>query len=100
NNRDEIAGVMVMCHDVTEQVRNSQKVVASEQRLRSLINAAPVAIGLFLGKDLVVDMHNQTFVDIVGKGPDIAGKPLREVMPELVTENQPYLKILDDVYTT
>jgi PAS domain S-box-containing protein len=95
-----VTGVMIMCHDVTEQVKASQQVVASEQRLRSLINAAPVAIGLFLGRDLVVDMHNQTFIDIVGKGPDIMGKPLREVMPELLTEGQPFLTILDDVYTT
>ena len=35
---------------------------------------------------------------MVGKGPDIVGKPLREVMPEL--ESQPFLQILDDVYTS
>jgi len=47
----------------------------------------------------VVEMPNQTFIEIVGKGKNIEGKPLREVMPELLTEQQPFLKILDDVYT-
>lgn len=100
DSEKNITGVMVLCHDVTEKVIARQKLQASEEQIRSLIDTAPVAMGLFLGRDLVVDVHNQTFVDIVGKGPDIKGKPLREVMPELLTENQPFLKILDDVYTT
>jgi PAS domain S-box-containing protein len=71
----------------------------NETKLRSVIAAAPAAIGLFIGKDLVVEMPNNSFIEIVGKGPDIEGKPLREVMPELETENQPYLNILDEVFT-
>ena len=43
-------------------------------------------------------MPNQVFIDIVSKGPDIAGKPLSEVLPEL--KNQSFLQILDDVYTS
>lgn len=92
--------VLAVVTDVTKQVRSRQQVEVSEAKLRSLITAAPVAIGLFVGRDLVIELPNQTFIDIVGKGPDIVGKPLREVMPELITENQPFLQILDDVYTS
>lgn len=95
-----IVGVMILCQDVTEQVLARQKIDYSEQRLQSIIQAAPVAIGLFIGRDLIVEMPNQAFIDIVGKGPNISGIPLREVMPELITENQPYLQILDDVFTS
>lgn len=95
-----ITGILVVATDVTQQVISRKKVEASEAKLRSLIATAPAGMGLFVGRDLVVEMPNQTFIDIVGKGWDIVGKPLREAMPELLTEGQPFLKILDDVYTT
>ncbi len=68
--------------------------------LRSVVETAPVAIGLLIGPDHVLENPNQTFVDILGKGPSINGKPLRIAMPELMTENQPFLRILDEVYAT
>ncbi|GAB3174770.1 PAS domain S-box protein [Telluribacter humicola] len=86
--------------NVTEQRKAEEALRLSEAKLRSVVETAPVAIGLFMGRDLVIELPNQTFIDIVGKGPDIVGKPLREVMPELITENQPFLNILDEVYTT
>jgi PAS domain S-box-containing protein len=95
---NETVGILVVVVDVTEQVRARQKVEASEAKLRTIIATAPAAMGLFVGRDLIVELPNQAFIDIVGKGPDIAGKPLREVMPEL--DSQPFLQILDDVYTS
>lgn len=95
-----VYGVTSASINVTESVNNRRALEHSEARLRSVIENAPAGIGLFVGRDLVVEMPNQTFIDIVGKGPDIVGKPLREVMPELITENQPFLRILDDVYTS
>ncbi len=92
-----IAGII---QDVTAQVQAKKALEESENKLRSIIAAAPAGIGLFTGRDLIIEMPNQTFIDIVGKGPGIEGKPLREVMPELLTEGQPFLKILDEVFTT
>lgn len=86
--------------DVTAQRAAEEKIRESEAKLKSIIAAAPAAIGLFVGRDLVIEMPNQTFIDIVGKGDTITGKPLREAMPELITEGQPFLRILDDVYTS
>lgn len=83
---------------VAAQLQAKKALEESEAKLRTVIESAPAAIGLFVGRDLVVEMPNQAFIDIVGKGPGIAGQPLREVMPEL--QNQAFLKILDDVYTT
>jgi len=95
-----VSGVLVVATDVSQQVHSRIKVEMSEAKLKSVIATAPAGIGLFVGRDLIVDMPNQTFIDIVGKGWDIVGKPLREAMPELVTHGQPFLKILDDVFTT
>ena len=95
-----VTGVLVVAADVTQQVNSRRKIEASEGRLKGLIAAAPAGIGLFVGRDLIIENPNQTFIDIVGKGPGITGLPLREAMPELITEGQAYLKILDDVFTT
>ena len=95
-----ITGVMVLAKNVTEQVIARKKVEESEARYKSLIASAPIAIGVFMGRDLVIENPNQQFIDIVGKGPEIVGKRLADVMPELVIHGQPYLKILDDVFTT
>ncbi|GAB3998384.1 hypothetical protein GCM10028807_45920 [Spirosoma daeguense] len=98
NANGDVYAIMDMAVDVTEQVLARQKIDASEARLRSIIATAPAAMGLFVGRDLIVELPNKAFIDIVGKGPDIVGRPLRDVMPEL--DNQPFLQILDDVYTS
>jgi PAS domain S-box-containing protein len=98
DSEGNIYGIINMSIDVTEQVLARKALEESESKLRAVIASAPAAIGLFVGRDLRVELPNQAFIDIVGKGPDIVGVPLRDVMPEL--ENQPFLQILDDVYTT
>ncbi|GAB3512788.1 hypothetical protein GCM10027341_53990 [Spirosoma knui] len=96
----EVRGILVVATDVTQQVLSRKKVEDNEARLRAILATAPAGIGLFVGRDLVIENPNQTFIDIVGKGPAIEGLPLREAMPELITEGQPFLQILDDVFTT
>ena len=91
-------GILQVTIDVTPQVKARMESEESETKIRSIIAATPAAIGLFVGRDLIVEVPNQTFIDIVGKGPSIVGKPLRAVMPELAS--QPFLQVLDDVYTT
>ncbi|TDE14474.1 PAS domain-containing protein [Dyadobacter psychrotolerans] len=98
DSNGKISGILVVATHITQQVTSRRMVEASEEKLRSVISNAPAAMVLFLGRDLIIDLHNQAFVDIVGKGPDIQGKPLREVMPELV--GQQSLQILDDVFVS
>lgn len=97
---NEFAGFIGTAVNINDQKIQTEKLKESEGKLRSLINAAPIGIGLFIGRDLIIENPNQEFIDIVGKGANIAGKRLTDVMPELVEHAQPYLKILDDVFTT
>lgn len=85
--------------DIHEQKMAEVQIKESEQRFRTLIASAPIAIGLFVGRDLVIENQNEIFNQIVGKG-DVTGWKLIEAMPELVTEGQPFLQILDDVFTS
>lgn len=95
-----ITGVIQAATDITDLVFARKKLEETETKLRGIIAAAPAGIGLFIGRDLIIESPNQTFIDIVGKGPGVEGLPLREAMPELLTEGQPFLKVLDDVFTT
>lgn len=102
-NQNKIAyrfnGILQDITHKNEKKLAEKKIIESEQRYRTLINSAPVAIGLFVGRDLVIENQNEIFNQIVGKG-DVTGWRLIEAMPELVTEGQPFLQILDDVFTS
>jgi PAS domain S-box-containing protein len=100
NDEGQITGIMTLATDVTERERYKLAIEQSENRLRAIISSAPAGIALFVGRDLVIEYANETFIKIVGKGPGVEGKPLREAMPELLTENQPFLTILDEVYSS
>jgi PAS domain S-box-containing protein len=98
DSNGEIFGIINMSIDVTKQVLAQKALAASEAMLRSVIASSPSAMGIFVGRELVIEMPNQAFIDMMAKGPDIAGKPLRQVMPEL--EQQDFLEILDHVYSS
>lgn len=93
-----IFGILNMALDMTASVSARHQVEASEARLRAIIESAPAAIGMFVGPDLVISKPNQQFIEVIGRGPDIEGRALRSVMPEL--KHQAFLGILDDVYKT
>lgn len=92
------AGYAGFCMDIDELVKQRQALEASEGKLRAVVEATPAGIGVFFGRKLVIETANQALIDTIGKGPDIVGKPLREVLPEL--NGQPYFDILDDIFTS
>lgn len=99
--RDEngtITGLMQVAIEVTEQVLARQEKAEAEARLQTIITHLPSATVVFKGRELVVESPSKNFIDIIDRGPDVAGKPLGELMPEL--ESQSYLAILDNVYTS
>ncbi|GAB4030014.1 PAS domain S-box protein [Spirosoma gilvum] len=97
NSAAEISGIMVVATEVTDQVKAKIALQESEQRFRNLIAQAPVAISLFVGSDMIIDMPNEAMLKFWGKG-NVAGLPLAEALPEL--KGQPFLEILDTVYKT
>lgn len=84
--------------DITEGAKARQALEKSERRYRKLIKEAPVAMGLFRGRELLIETPNEAFIEVIGRGPDIGGKPLAQVMPEL--ESQAFLQLLDNVFTS
>lgn len=77
--------------DISEERKN-------QELFRSIIEQAPVATSLFAGKEMVIEVANNIMLGYWGADASAIGKPLAEAVPELI--GQPFLQILDDVYTT
>jgi PAS domain S-box-containing protein len=98
-------GILVTCIETTENVTNLKRLKetllalqVSENNLSDLITQAPVAIGYLKGRELIITAANKKILEVWGKDSGVIGRPLRFALPEI--ESQPFLKLLDDVYTT
>lgn len=81
-----------------QAITTQRQLAASEAQYRLLIEQAPMAMCLFVGRDLRVAIANDRMIGFWGKGRSVMDKPLAEAVPEL--QSQPFLTILDQVYTT
>ena len=70
----------------------------SEAKFRTSVLQAPVAIGVLNTRDLIVESANEQILKIWGKTSAISGLPIAVAIPEL--QGQPYLQLLDDVFTS
>ncbi|RWY49282.1 ATP-binding protein [Mucilaginibacter gilvus] len=78
--------------------RRTMALSKSEANFRNMILQAPVAIGLFKGYDMVLDMINDKFLQLWGRDKSVLGKRLEDALPEL--RDQPFIKIMQGVYAT
>lgn len=95
---NSISGIIITVSDVTEKVQSRQTLEESEQRLRSFVEHAPFPIGVYIGKEMRIQMVNQAILDVWGKGKDVVGKLYGEVLPELAGAG--IYEQLDEVFTT
>lgn len=95
-----LSGVIVLANEITDQVVIRKKIEESEYRFRSLVNEAIIATALYTGKEMRIEIANEAMIKTYGKGPSIIGKTVKEALPELESENQPFLKELDSVFRT
>ena len=77
--------------------RSLEELNDSETRTRSIIEAAPFPIGIFTGREMKVSFANKTITDVWGKGDDVVGKLLGEIIPEVSRE---VFAQLDQVFIT
>ena len=98
NNEHKIDGVLAVTIDVSEQVLAKKKVEDSEKRYNLMLMQSPFAFLVLKGKDMLVHLANESMKEVLGKGSDIEGKPLLEVLPEI--KGQAFPGLLDKVYNT
>jgi PAS domain S-box-containing protein len=98
NLNGDIDGFIGVVMEVTEQVEARKLAEMSERNLRAVVESAPFPIGVYTGKEMRIQLANQTMLDTWGKGNDVIGKLYSEILPELV--DQSIFEQLDGVYTT
>ncbi len=98
NDEGYIEGILIFGYDVTELVVARKQIEASEKLFSNILSQSIMAIGILKGTDMVVTFANDSLLATWGKGQNIIGKPLLEVMPEI--KDQGFPQLLQQVYTT
>lgn len=100
NNNGEIDGVMVAATDVTAAVEARHSLVESENQFRNLVMQSPIAMAFFKGRDMVIDMANNTMLKTMWRrsAEDVMGRTLLGVFPEL--KGQKFPELLEQVFNT
>jgi signal transduction histidine kinase/ActR/RegA family two-component response regulator len=96
--KGNIQGVLNFAIDVTEQVKARKKVEESEKQFRGVLTGSPSIFLILEGLEMRITFANEPLLVSWGKTPDIVGKKLLEVLPELA--DQPFPKLLREVFTT
>lgn len=68
----------------------------SENRFRTLVDQAPVAVFMVEGADLVIRTANSLMLSMIGKDHSVIGKGFFEALPEI--KEQPFANLLHQVY--
>jgi PAS domain S-box-containing protein len=70
----------------------------SENIFRTLIEESPSPVGLYVGREMVIRVVNESILKVWSKDRSVIGKPFAQALPEL--EGQPFFQLLDNVYTS
>ncbi|RYF41553.1 MAG: hybrid sensor histidine kinase/response regulator, partial [Comamonadaceae bacterium] len=90
-----VAGVLAVVVDCTSKVRAEQRLGGERQRLQQMFEQAPGFMAMMTGPEHVFDFVNPAYQQLIGHR-DVAGKPLREALPEIA--GQGFIELLDEVY--
>ena len=93
-----ISGVIVVAHEVTDQVIARKQIEDSNKRYNMMVMQSPFAFAVLKSNDMVITLANDSIKEMWGKGKEIEDKPLLEVLPEI--KDQPFPALLNKVYTT
>ena len=81
-----------------EHARAEGKLRAKEVQLSQMLQIMPSFSAVLIGPTFIFQMANQSYFDLVGRGPEIIGKTVIEAFPDVV--DQPFPALLEEVYRT
>jgi two-component system, chemotaxis family, CheB/CheR fusion protein len=96
--REQLPQIISISRDITEQKNQQVKEQELLNRFQNLVLQSPVAILVLSGKNYVVDIANNTYLNLVEKDKKFIGKPIFDSLPEL--KNQGIKELLDNVWQT
>ncbi|MEX2564322.1 MAG: PAS domain S-box protein [Cyclobacteriaceae bacterium] len=89
-------GVLIVFKESFQLQEGPEKVEESEKKIKDIVNNSPFPLALQVGEEMHIKLANKAITDIWGKGENVIGLSLKEVLPEL--ENQNILEELKKVY--
>lgn len=94
-----ISGVMVLAHDITEEVIARKRVEEKEKQFSDMVMQSPVAMIITKGKDHIIEIANKAMLETISTqdADEVIGKKLPEVFPE--TETRKYPASLDKIFS-
>ena len=92
-----IGGALCVCVETTAAVMAKQRQTDENERLRLLLNQSPGFAASLIGPDLVFEMHNAAYSELVG-ARDLIGRPFAQAVPE--ASEQGFVPMLQDVLTS
>lgn len=94
----KVYGVAAFNTDVTELERAKQAVEESEMMLYNLVRQAPVGICIIRAEDLMIEVVNDTYLELVGKKRrDLENRTIWEAVPEAADL---YAPVMNEVINT
>jgi PAS domain S-box-containing protein len=84
--------------DITEDKRKESELQDLQIRFQSIVMNAPTPIGVYIGKEMRIQIANDAILSAWHRDKSVIGKTFREALPEL--DGQEFYKLLDEVYTT
>lgn len=85
-----------IARDLTHEKTQTIDYDEAKSNFRTIVEQAPMAIGLLQGKDMIIRTVNNTFLRAWDKDEMIIGLPILEAIPEL--KGQPVMKMLEKAY--
>lgn len=97
DNHGNVVNIIHTSENITEiiKARQQEEKIKGMEQAFNLLRQTPEAIAIIKGKDLVVEMANDPIIKIWGKGDDIIGKSLMDILPEL--KNQGIFELMHEV---
>lgn len=109
---ETISGVTVIVYEVTAQVilkkalvdqlemetKALMRIAETNKRFYRLLMQSPFAFAIIKGNDLVITLANDLMKSFWGKGQEVEGKTLLEVLPEII--DQPFASMFREVFGT
>ena len=78
-----ISGIVAIANDVTLQVNARTAIEESEKRFKNIVKQVPLGIAILKGKDLIVELANDTYYQIVDKTEEeTLNRPVFVSVPE------------------
>ena len=90
--------ILLAIEDVTEKVNAHKKIEDSYKRYHNILMHSPFAFSFMKGKNLEITLANNLIKQIWGKGDEVEGKPLLELLPELKDQALP--NMINHVYAS